>query len=87
VTKPQRIVLILGAVGILHSSMVPTVTQGAEAVCRYHEFLGRGWPFTRGYDVANADLVALLSEYGMIVAVTAIVVLALGLFRGIQSPA
>jgi hypothetical protein len=77
----QRIVLIVGATGILHSSMVPPVVQGDDEVCRYHEFVVRGWPFTRGYDVANADLAALVSEYGMILAAVALVYLLLGLFR------
>jgi len=76
--KSQRIVLILAATGILHSSMVPPVAQGAEDVCRYHEFVERQLPFTRGYEVANADIVALVAEYGIIAAVAAIVYLVLG---------
>ena len=55
---------------------------GRGILCRYHEFVERGWPFTRGHGVDNADLVALLSEYAMIAAVAATVVLALGLVRG-----
>lgn len=80
-SKSQRMVLIFAATGILHSSMVPPVAQGEEYVCRYHEFVERQWLFTRGYDAANADLVALLSEYGVILATAAIVYLALGLLR------
>ena len=37
--------------------------------------------FTRGYEVANADVVALMSEYGVILALTAIVYQLLGLAR------
>lgn len=51
-TLAQRIILLLGLTGILHSSMVPPVRQGAELVCRYHEFTERALPFTRGYGVA-----------------------------------
>ncbi len=77
-SRGQRVALILGAVGLLHTSMVPPVTQGDVEVCRYHEFIERNWLFTRGYEVANADTAALLSEYGLIVASTAIVTLGLG---------
>jgi len=80
-SKGQRIVLILGAIGVLHSSMVPPVSQGEDYVCRYHEFVERHGLFTRGYEVANGDVTALVSEYGVILAVTAIVYLALGLSR------
>ena len=80
-SKSQRIVLMIAATGVLHTSMVPPVAQGGEYVCRYHEFVERQWPFTRGYDAANADPVALLSEYGMILATAAILYLALGLLR------
>lgn len=80
-TIAQRIVLLVGSIGILHSSMVPPVQQISAAVCRYHEFTLRSWPFTRTYGVANADLVALLSEYGIILALTATVYLILGLLK------
>jgi len=80
-SKAQRVVLMVGSICILHSSMVPPVAQGEDYVCRYHEFVERHWPFTRGYDVANADLVALLSEFGLIIAVTAVAYHALGLTR------
>ncbi len=80
-TKPQRVVLIAGAVGVLHTSMVPPVAQYTNDVCRYAEFLDRGLPFTRTYAVANHDVAALLTEYGMIAAVTAVVFLVAGLFR------
>ena len=76
--RSQRVILICASIGILHSSMVPPVVQGEDGACRYHAFLERHWPFTLGYDVAHADMVALLSEYGMIVAVAAGVFLALG---------
>ena len=77
-SKPQRIVVLLGAVCVLHSSMVPPVMQAGDYVCRYHEFVERHWPFTRGYEVADADLSALFSEYGMIVATGVIVYSLLG---------
>lgn len=77
----QRIVLIIAAVGFLHSSMVPPVMQAGGYVCRYHEFVGRQWPYMRGYDVANADMTALLSEYGIIIAAATILILALGFLR------
>lgn len=80
-SKAQRIVLMLGFTGILHSSMVPPVAQGTELACRYHEFVVRRGLFTRGYDVAGGDLVAFLSELGVIVAATALVYHALGLAR------
>jgi len=54
------------------------VAHGADHACRYAALLERHWPFTRGYDVADADVAALLSEYGMLAAVTAVVDLALG---------
>ena len=80
-TLAQRIVLLIGSIGILHSSMVPPVLQVGGAVCRYHEFTLRSWPFTRTYGVANADVVGLLSEYGMILALTTTIYLILGLFK------
>lgn len=79
--KAQRFVLIFGAIGVLHSSMVPPVEQGDDGVCRYHQFVERSGLFTREYDVAAGDPVALLSEYGVLLAVTAIVFLALGFQR------
>ena len=80
-SRAQRLVLIAAAIGILHSSMVPPVQQGEIPACRYHEFVERSLPFTRGYGVSDADLVALLSEYGMILSAAAILYFALGLAR------
>ena len=77
----QRIVLLLAALGTLHSSMVPPVVQGEDYVCRYAEFVARPGLFTRGYEAANADLVALLSEYGVILSAAALLVLLLGSWR------
>ncbi len=74
----QRIVVLCGLVGILHSSMVPPVQQAAGAVCRYHEFMGRTWPYAREYGVVGADIVALLSEYGIIASLTGAIYLGLG---------
>jgi hypothetical protein len=79
--KAQRVVLIAAAICILHSSMVPPVAQAGETVCRYHEFTVRHLPFTRGYEIAGGDPVALIAEYGMIVSVAAVAFLALG-WRG-----
>ena len=50
-----------------------SLAQGGESIRRTHELVERRWPFTRDHEVANADLAALLSEYGMIVASTAVV--------------
>lgn len=77
----QRIVLIVAAIGWLHSSMVPPVVQAPGGTCRYHEFVERQWPYTLGYEVADADLAALVSEYGMLVAVAVTLFLVLGRFR------
>ena len=74
----QRIVLILGSIGFLHSSMVPPVAQVVAQTCRYHEFLERSWFFTRGYGVDRGDAVALASEYGVLAALTAIAFLIAG---------
>ena len=78
----QRIVLMLGALGVFHSSLVPPVKQVGEALCRYHEFLERGWPFTRTYGAGGVDAVALLTEYGLIFSVVAMLWLAISLLRG-----
>lgn len=77
----QRGVLLAAALGILHSSMVPPVVQGGEYVCRYAQFVERRGLFTRGYDTAGADVVALLSEYGVILSAAAILCLLLGFGR------
>lgn len=77
----QRGVVLVAALGVLHSSMVPPVAQGDGYVCRYAEFVARRGLFTRGYDTASADLVALVSEYGVIVAVAAILYLLFGIHR------
>jgi hypothetical protein len=77
-TMKQRIILILGGIGILHSSMVPPVSQLEAVTCRYHEFVERSLFFTRGYGVNHGDTVALISEYGIIVALTGIAYLIAG---------
>ena len=76
----QRITLVLGFVGCLHSSMVPPVNHTMQPVavdrtapveaCRYHEFTERSLPFTRGYEVANANVGGLLAEWGIIAGIT-----------------
>ena len=58
-----------------------TGDPGDEYICRYAEFVTRQGLFTRGYDTANADVVALITEYGVIVAVAAILYLLLGIQR------
>ena len=75
----QRIILIAGAIGMLHSSMVPPVMQGGGATCRYHEFVERSLFFTREYGVNNGDMVALVSEFGIVAAIASILFLLAGL--------
>ena len=67
----RRIIVLAGLAGILHSSLVPPVEQSGGSVCRYTEFWLRSWPFTHGYGVEQADLTALLSEYGILISLTA----------------
>ena len=69
-SKLQRIILVLGSIGLLHTSMVPPVSQIAASTCRYHEFVERSLFFTRTYGVNNGDVVAMISEYGVIVSIT-----------------
>ena len=76
----QRIILILGGVGILHSSMVPPISQVDAVTCRYHEFVERALFFTREYGINRGDVVALISEFGIIAAVTWIAYHVVGAF-------
>ena len=76
--RKQRIFLILGAICILHSSMVPPVSQAEAGTCRYQQFMERSSLFTQGYAVEQGDVTALHSEYGVIVAVTLIAFLLSG---------
>lgn len=78
---PQRIVLLVGALCIFHSSLVPPVKQVGGDVCRYHEFVERGWPFTRTYSTGGVDGIALLTEYGIIVSVAALAYWLIGLLQ------
>jgi hypothetical protein len=80
-TLYQRGALILGAICVLHSSMVPPVAQVEGAVCRYHAFVERSFLFTRTYGVPNADVVALVTEYGVIISVFSITYLLLGMLK------
>lgn len=75
-TKSQRIILLIGAICILHSSMVPPVSQTGGETCRYHEFTERSPLFTRAYGVNGGDGVALMTEIGVIVALVSIALLA-----------
>ena len=76
----QRIVLMVAGIGVFHSSLVPPVKQEGGDLCRYHEFMERGWPYTREFGTAGVDGLALLTEYGILVSLAAIVYLAVGLF-------
>jgi hypothetical protein len=76
----QRIVLWVAAIGIFHSSLVPPVKQDGDDLCRYHEFMERGWPFTREFGATGVDGIALLTEYGIILSLTALVYQAAGSF-------
>ena len=77
--KSQRIVLMIGALGTFHSSLVPPVSQAGGNLCRYHAFMERGWPFTREFGATGVDGIALLTEYGILVSFTALVCFGLGL--------
>lgn len=79
--KKQRVILIVGCIGLLHSSMVPPVSQVEAVTCRYHEFVERSLFFTRGYGVNQGDAVALIPEFGIIAAITGIAFLAAGAFE------
>ena len=61
--------------------MVPPVVQEEDAVCRYHQFVERPWPFTRSYAAVDSDMAALHSEYGIIVGAGAVMFLLLGMTR------
>ena len=74
-TRPRLIILLFGALGIFHSSLVPPVIQDGGDLCRYHEFMGRGWPFTKEFGATGVDLAALLTEYGLIFSLTAMIYL------------
>ena len=78
----QRIVLMIGALGVFHSALVPPVSQRGAELCRYHEFTERAWPFTRLFDASGVDGVALMTEYGIILALTAMAYLAIELLGG-----
>ncbi len=79
--RKQRIILIISGAGILHSSMVPPVSQVDAVTCRYHEFVERSLFFTRGYGVNHGDAVALISEFGIIAALTGVAFLVAGAFK------
>ena len=78
VSNLRRSIILAGLAGILHSSLVPPVVQTAAGVCRYTQFMLRAWPFTKEYAVAQADLPALISEYGIILSLGAMMWLLAG---------
>lgn len=80
-SKIRRVIVVLGAIGVLHSSMVPPISQISSETCRYHEFVERSLLFTRTYGVNHGDLPALLSEYGVILALTVIAYVVAGGFK------
>ena len=82
--KSQRIVLLIGAICVFHSSLVPPVIQAGGEICRYHEFTERAWPFTRLFGVSGSDGVALLTEYGIIMSLVAIAYLVIGMRGGAE---
>jgi hypothetical protein len=75
----QRLILVVGCTGILHTSMVPPAVQSPKGSCRYHEFTLRSLPFTRTFGIPGGDLTALFAEYGVTVAATGILFLLSGL--------
>jgi hypothetical protein len=75
----RRIVVAVAALGVFHSSLVPPVKQSSGALCRYHEFMERGWPFTREYGATGVDGIALLTEYGIILSLAALIYLLIGM--------
>lgn len=76
----HRMILVIGSIGILHSSMVPPVSQVNGSSCRYHEFVERSLFFTKEYGINHGDMVALISEYGIIISITVIAYLISGFF-------
>jgi hypothetical protein len=42
--RSRLVILMIGALCTFHSSLVPPVIQDGGDLCRYHEFMGRGWP-------------------------------------------
>lgn len=75
----QRVVVLVGALGVFHSSLVPPVKQVGGELCRYHEFTERSWPFTRTFETAGVDGIALFTEYAIIVSLATMVYVVLGL--------
>jgi len=83
---PERFVLFVGALCVFHSSLVPPVLQAGGDLCRYHEFMERGWPFTREFGAGGVDGIALLTEYGIILSFTAMAYLIVGIIVGKSNP-
>lgn len=79
--RPRLVILLIGTLGIFHSSLVPPVIQDGGDLCRYHEFMERGWPFTREFGATGVDGIALLTEYDIIFSITAMVYLVITVLR------
>lgn len=71
-----------GALCIFHGSLVPPVKQAGGDLYRYHEFLERGWPFTRTFGATGVDGVALPTEHGIIASLGAMAYWLIGLLQG-----
>ncbi|MCB9917371.1 MAG: hypothetical protein H6832_03105 [Planctomycetes bacterium] len=69
------IVGLLGLIGILFVSLVPPMRiPASEMNCRFHFMAERALPFTKAYSVKYPDVQAMLSEYGIILAVCGLVI-------------
>ena len=62
----QRLHARVGKIGQLARTvdLAPLDRPAGGDLCRYHEFLERGWPFTRGFGADGVDGVALKPKDG-----------------------
>ncbi|MCA8969218.1 MAG: hypothetical protein KDC95_05520 [Planctomycetes bacterium] len=73
---------LLGLTGILFVSLVPPMRiPASEMNCRFHFMAERALPFTKAYSVKYPDVQAMLSEYGIILAVCGLVIGIAHLFK------